>query len=253
MPTLTQYASDAAASDALPLGSLYYDSNGFVKTVWYVDYNAKYYVLSQANKSFMYTNVSTGYNTTSWRLEAWLYYVNGTGVTGNRYATIIDARAPSDWTNSDFMIFNITDSGQPGIVTPTGTAAQMGWNGTLTVPTNAWSHVVWQSSPSTGLMTFVNGQLSAQTGWVAPWNTSSGALCLGATVDMQQGSFYRFEGQISQLLLRTGASVPQYSAAGFTPPNNLAAVASGQSDVLYLMQHGFANLTMPSGCLVTEV
>jgi hypothetical protein len=253
MPTLTQYASDAEASADLPLGSLYYDANGFVKTVFYVDYNAHYYELSDANKSFMYTSVPTGYDTTSWRLEAWLYYVNGTGVTGNKAATIIDARAPSGWTNSDFMIFNITANGYPGIVTPTGTAAQMGWNGTLPVAQNVWSHVVWQSSPSTGLMTFVNGQLSAQTGWVAPWNTGSGFLCFGTTVDMQQGAFYRFEGRMSQLLLRTGANVPQYPAAGFTPPQNLAAVASGQSDVLYLMQRNFVNLTMPGGCLVTEV
>jgi hypothetical protein len=250
-PTLQGFASDAAAAAALPVGSMYYNNGtGTVKVV--LNYNTPYYVFTQANYSCMYTRVPAGYNTTSWRLEAWIYYVDGTGTSGTKYASILDIRAISNWSFTNYVVFTISQNSIPTIVVPGATAAQMGEFGTKTVPKNTWSHVVWQCSASTGLMTFVNGQLSAQTGYVPPWNTSSTYLCFGCFVNLRTTAFYHFVGRIGQLLLRTGLNVPQYPAAGFTPPPNLAEVATGQSDVLYLMQHKFASLTQPSGSVVVE-
>jgi hypothetical protein len=222
---------------------------------WHLNYNTPHYDFSLANHSFMYANVAPGsYDaSTQWRVEAWVYYISGSGSGSNAYATILDNRAVQNWSNDHFMVINIWQD-KPAIVSPDATSEeQFGYlTGTQTVPQNQWSHIVWQCSPSTGLMTFVNGVLSVQTGFSPGWNNQSGNLCFGATVDFQQGEFYHLNGSISQLLFRAGASVEQYSASGFTPPADLSAVASGKTDVVYLMQHGFQNLTVPSGCTVLE-
>ena len=149
-------------------------------------------------------------------------------------------------------MLNIWDD-KVACVSPEGASlSDFGKDATLTVPKNQWAHIAWQCSPSTGLMTFINGVLAAQTGFKPSWNTSSGNLCFGGTVDMQQGDFYHLNGSISQLLFRAGATVEQYPAGGFTPPPNLTAEANGKTDAVYLMQHGFVNLKQSPGCLVLE-
>ncbi|MEY4456983.1 MAG: Concanavalin A-like lectin/glucanase superfamily, partial [Bacteroidota bacterium] len=164
---------------------------------------------------------------------------------------IMDNRAKENWNNTNFFVINIWKD-KPAVVSPAGTSlTQFGLDGTQTVPKNQWSHICWQYSQD-GFNTFVNGVLGASTDLSADWNNTSGMLCFGATVDFQQGDFYHLEGSISQLLFRAGGSVDLYPTSGFTPPANLTSVASGKTDVVYLMKHGFQDLLKPDGCVVLE-
>jgi hypothetical protein len=119
--------------------------------------------------------------------------------------------------------------------------------------TNDWSHVVWQSSPGTGLQIFVDGVL-AQTIAQNPSFGVSTNFCFGNVVDQVSNAanwVLRLDADVSQLLVRVGDSVPLYTD-GYTPPQSLSLIAENASDTVYCMPHGFKDLTLPTNQVVDE-
>ena len=106
-------------------------------------------------------------------------------------------------------------------------------NTTLWVKDNAWSHVVWQCFPSTGVQTLVDGHVASTSNYI-PNIVSRGVLCFGGVIDLQTSNqVLHLDGDVGQLLFRVGSTVEQYVDG-------------------YYLPHGFTNLTVPSGCAANE-
>jgi hypothetical protein len=201
----------------------------------------------------MYTSALNTYTASNrWRVEAWIRlrsaFLNG-------YGTLLDTRSYPSGGGSNWFIFLIwggSNGNFPAVWTPSG-GMGISYNAGPFLKTNDWSHVVWQSSPGTGLQIFVDGVL-AQTIAQNPSFGVSTNFCFGNVVDQVSNAanwVLRLDADVSQLLVRVGDSVPLYTD-GYTPPQSLSLIAENASDTVYCMPHGFKDLTLPTNQVVDE-
>ena len=152
---------------------------------------------------------------TSLTLECWVYMTAAPGVA-NRLITVGPNNAQSSF------IFEISTSRVFGASVPFGAGGGVNSGATL-VPLNAWTHLAFTLSGSTGTV-YINGtQVGQSTGWNIT-SSNSNYFYIGydatATVDG------KFTGYISNVRLIKGTAV--YTAA-FTPSTTPLTAISGTS------------------------
>jgi hypothetical protein len=209
-----------------------------------------------ARQNFMYTSTLNNPSYTAsntWKVETWIRlrsaYLNG-------YGTLLDTRSYPGAGGSDWFIFLIwggTNGNFPALWSSSG-GKGVSFNSGPFLKTNDWSHVVWQSSPSTGLQFLVDGVLAQTLSGQTPTFGVASDFCFGNVVDQVSNAanwVLRLDADVSQLMVRVGSTVDMY-ADGYTPPQSLSYVGQDKSDMVYIMPHGFKNMTLPANQVVEE-